>query len=102
MGQSSKRTRVSKAGERVRNTFTSMVRSPTRTPSYTTITYAENLGQTLTGSMSLTLVFVGPYEPCLVDSLGHVFLVSWFPLIPLAPNILLSLLPAHSSPNVWL
>ena len=54
-------------------------------PSYTTIAYAEILRQTLTGSMIPALVSVGLYEPCLVDSLGHVFLVSWFPLTPLTP-----------------
>jgi hypothetical protein len=41
-----------------------------KTPSYNI--YAEDLMQGHTGTLLATSVSVSPYEPCLVDSLGHV------------------------------
>lgn len=69
------------------------VRSPTKTPSYTTvpysyIAYGRGLDQMNTGCLIVGSVSVGAFEPWLVDSVGRVLVVS---LTPLAPSILLPL-----------
>lgn len=38
--------------------------------------YAEDLVQTPTGPVIVSLVFVSPYEPCTVDSVGCILMVS--------------------------
>lgn len=57
------------------------------------MTYTEDLMQANAGFIIATAVSVSPCEPCLVDSVGHVLLVS---LIPLTPTILPSPLPKGS------
>lgn len=48
--------------------------------------YAEGLTQTCTWHLIIISISVNLYEPCLIDSMGLVFLRS---LTPLAPRILL-------------
>lgn len=48
--------------------------------------YAEDLAPTHPGSMLVSLASVSTYEPCLVESVGHVLLVlsgSYNPVSPL-------------------
>lgn len=63
--------------------------------------YAEDLAQTHPESLFVTSVSVIPYEPYLVDSVGHILMVS---LIPLTPMTLLPPFCEISLPllNVWL
>jgi hypothetical protein len=44
--------------------------------------FSEGLVQTHTGAVPATSVSVSPYEPCLVDSVGHVLLCAPSPLTP--------------------
>lgn len=81
--QSNRTKRVPRAGERVRDTPTSTVRSTTNTPSKT-ITACVH---THAASMIVASISMSPYESCLLYSEGCVFLVS---STPLAPTILLS------------
>jgi hypothetical protein len=64
------------AGKKSETVSALTVRSPTRTPNYLAITYAEDLGQTpidfLASSSSLT--------SWSIDSVGHVLVVSLTPL----------------------
>ena len=85
MREFSRRKRVPKAGKGVRNSPTLTVRSPTRTLSYTTITYAEDLGKICTDFLIANSISVSLYEPWLIDYVGCVLVVS---LTPLAPTIL--------------
>lgn len=53
-------------------TPTPIIRSLTRTPRHTTITYIEDLAQTQTDSVVVASVSVSPNELCLDDSMGCV------------------------------
>jgi hypothetical protein len=57
------------------------VKSPTRTLSYITIMYVEDVGQSHAGSLVGCSVSVSPCETWLVDSLGQVLVVSSTPLV---------------------
>ena len=61
---------------------TPTVRSPTRTLSYTTITYTKSLSQIHAGLLIIGSVSVSRYESWLVDSVGSDFVVSLTPLTP--------------------
>jgi hypothetical protein len=50
------------------------VRCCTRMPSYTTVTYAEGLGQSYLGSLVASSVSVSPYGSRLVDSVDFLIL----------------------------
>lgn len=67
---------------------TPTVRIPTKTQSYTIYIYTDDLVQTQVISKFVTSFFVSPYEPSLVESMGHANLVS---LTTLAPTIILPL-----------
>lgn len=75
--------------QRVRDTPILTVRSSTKAPTLTTITYyAEDLSFMISTSVSLS-----PYEPCLCGSVRCVLLES---TTPLTPTILPSLFPWDS------
>lgn len=61
---------------------TSTVGSPSRTSSYTSIRYKQ-CGSTHTGPLFVVSASVSPYEPCSVEFMGYVLLVSWMPLVPI-------------------
>ena len=68
-------------------------KEPHKNTKLTTITYAEDPVQTYAGSVIAASVSVSPYKPCLVDSVGHVLLVSVtllastiLPQVPRAPR----------------
>lgn len=69
---------ISKAGKRVRNMPTLTIRSPTKHQANRHQIYEENLVQINAGPMVDFFLFksVSPSEPCLLDSIGHVFLIS--------------------------
>lgn len=54
------------------------VMSPTKTPNSHN-KYTEDLMQTLASPLFAASVSVKPHEPCLVDSVGYVLLVSSIP-----------------------
>lgn len=60
---------------------TPTVGSPTRISSYTNIRYKQ-CGSTHTGPLFVVSASVSPYEPCLVEFMGCVLLVSWMTLAP--------------------
>lgn len=65
-----------KAGERVRDSPDPTVKSCTNdTRLYNHIIYAVYLGQTHECYLMATLMSMNPYEPCLVNSVGHILLV---------------------------
>lgn len=49
---------------------------PQKDAKLTDTTYTEDLVQTLVGPMLATSFFVSPCDPCLVESVGRVLLVS--------------------------
>ena len=54
-----------------------IVRSPTKAHEVNNHkVHTKDLGQTHTGSVTVSSVSVSPYEPCLVDSVGCVLMVS--------------------------
>jgi hypothetical protein len=67
-------------GERVRDTLTPTVRSPTKHQVNNHNIYAKDIAQTLVGSKITASVSVSSYELCFLDSLGLVLLVSLTPL----------------------
>ena len=69
-------------GERVRDTLTPTVRSPTKHQVNNHNIYAKDIAQTLVGSMIAASVSVSPYDACLVDSVSRVLLVSSTPVAP--------------------
>lgn len=62
---------------------------------------AEGLVQTHVGPVTVTSVSVNHYEPCLIDSVSHVFLVSSTPLAPRILSLLLLKVP-QAPHNDWL
>lgn len=56
-------------------------RNITGIPSYTTITYIEDLNQTHKGPLITTPISVSPYKSWFVDSVGYVLIVSLTPLL---------------------
>lgn len=71
-----------------RDTLTPTVRTPTRIPSYSALTYTEDLGQTPTGNLYAP-ISASIYESWSVDSVGRVlvvYLTILAPLIHLPPS----------------
>lgn len=73
--QLSRRKRIPKAGERVRDSPISTVGSPTRIPSYTALTYAEDIEQTYIGSLIVSSVPAGSYELWILGLVDRVLVV---------------------------
>lgn len=64
--------------------------------------YTKHLTQIHTGSLIVTLISVRPYETCLVDSVGHVLVMSSTPTPTLVTPLLLLCSVLQSQPNAWL
>lgn len=70
------------------------LRSPTIGPRDTNVTYAEDLVQSHVGSLVSDSVFLSPYEPMIVQSVG----LRIMSLSPMDPTVL-SLCLFHDSPS---
>jgi hypothetical protein len=76
MRQPSRKRRVSRAGQRVRDTPPLLIEVPIHANNNNII--AEDLAQMHAGSRFSPLASVSPYEPCLVDNLFKVMGIKSF------------------------
>lgn len=70
---------VTRVGKTVQNTPVLTVRSSIKHQANSLNLYAEDLVNTHAGSMIAVFINLSGYEPCLVDSVDHILLVSSIP-----------------------